>query len=76
MHRQRSPGCASGLSFRSDSAQEFLIDLTSRQFVSDLRQSRNVKPVAIHKAAQKVIRGFSEEVRLELGSALFKVPGD
>jgi hypothetical protein len=32
-----------------------------------------VKPVAIHKAAQKVIRGFSKPVRLELGSALFKV---
>jgi phage-related protein len=32
-----------------------------------------VKPVAIHKAAQKVIRSFSKPVRLELGSALFKV---
>jgi phage-related protein len=32
-----------------------------------------VKPVAIHKAAQRVIRGFSKEVRLELGSALFKL---
>ena len=32
-----------------------------------------MKPVAIHKAAQKTIRGFSKQVRLELGSALFKV---
>jgi phage-related protein len=32
-----------------------------------------VKPVAIHRAARKEIRGFSKQVRLELGSALFKV---
>jgi len=32
-----------------------------------------VKPVEIHKKAREAIRGFSKEVRRELGSALMKV---
>jgi phage-related protein len=32
-----------------------------------------VRPVEIHKNAREAIRGFSKEVRIELGSALIKL---